>query len=66
MLKAYIYYICKFFFRESERTFIEQIVSWIETVFKGSTDKVANFWGLVRVTTNLKHKEQRHKLSIDV
>ena len=45
---------------------MEQIVSWIETVFKGSTDKVALIWGLIRVTTNLKDKEQRKKFAIDV
>ena len=39
MLKVYIYYICKYFFSVSERTFMKQIVT-----FQDSNYKVANFW----------------------
>ena len=54
------------FIRVSERTFVEQIATWIETIFKGTNDKVSNFWGPIRVRANLKGKKQRTKFSTDV
>ena len=43
---------------------MEQIVTWIKTIFKGSNDVGANFSVPVQVTTNLKDKEQRNKFSV--
>ena len=54
------------FFWVSGRTFMEKIVTWIETILKGSNNKVANFWGPIRVRANFKDKEQIPKFSVDV